>query len=177
VRFVRLIIVALIAMFGGLFFVPPATYAYDVVEQASPGDYDVAPLARVDRRQIEAIAARPNVLGGAREGSASSVVAGSGMCTTPLPLSSATNTVDDALAYATRAEKLDHIFVPRHNLDPLVQQLGSREAVVQQMLNSVKGLTPASGTFEIPVTIGGQSVVVRGAVVNGVTKIGTAFTP
>lgn len=89
----------------------------------------------------------------------------------------AINTVDDALAYATRAEKLDHIFVSRHNLDPLVQQLGSREAVVQQMLNSVKGLTPTSGTFEISVPIGGQTVVVRGAVVDGVTKIGTAFTP
>jgi len=84
---------------------------------------------------------------------------------------------DDALAYATRAEKLDHIFVPKHNLDPLVQQLGGREAVVEQMLSGVKGLTPASGTFEIPVTISGQTVVVRGAVVNGVVKLGTAFTP
>ena len=84
---------------------------------------------------------------------------------------------DDALAYATRAEKLGHIFVPTHNLDPLVQQLGSREAVVEQMLGGVKGLTPSSGTFEIPVTIGGQTVVVRGAVVDGVVKLGTAFTP
>ncbi|MFV0317736.1 MAG: hypothetical protein ACK5O2_12345, partial [Microthrixaceae bacterium] len=31
---------------------------------------------------------------------------------------------DDALQYATRAEKLDHIFVPKHNLDPLVRQFG-----------------------------------------------------
>lgn len=92
----------------------------------------------------------------------------------------ATNTagvVDDALAYATKAEKLDHIFVPKHNLEPLVQQLGSREAVVQRMLGGVKGLTPASGTFESPVTISGQTGVVRGAVVNGVVKLGTAFTP
>lgn len=89
----------------------------------------------------------------------------------------ASGAADDALAYATRAEKLDHIFVDKHNLGPLVEQFGSREAVAQQMLNSVKGLTPASGTFEIPVTIGGQTVVVRGAVVNGVTKLGTAFTP
>ena len=50
----------------------------------------------------------------------------------------ATNAVgavsDNALAYATRVEKLDHIFVPKHNLDALVTQLGSREAVVEQML-------------------------------------------
>jgi len=45
------------------------------------------------------------------------------------------------------------------------------------MLSGVKGLTPASGTFQIPVTISGQTVVVRGAVVDGVVKLGTAFTP
>jgi hypothetical protein len=93
----------------------------------------------------------------------------------------ATNTAggvaDDALAYATRVEKLDHIFVPKHKLDPLLQQFGSREAVVEQMLGGVKGLTPAAGAFEIPVTIGSQTVVVRGAVVDGVVKLGTAFTP
>ncbi len=85
--------------------------------------------------------------------------------------------IADALAYATRAEKLDHIFVPKHKLDPLLNQFGSREAVVEQMLTGVKGLTPAAGTFEIPVVISGQTVVVRGAVVDGVVKLGTAFTP
>lgn len=84
---------------------------------------------------------------------------------------------DDALQYATRAEKLDHIFVPKHNLDPLVRQFGSREAVVDQMLRKVSGRTPASGVFEIPFSIGGQTVVVRGAVVDGVVKLGTASEP
>jgi RHS repeat-associated protein len=82
-----------------------------------------------------------------------------------------------ALDYATTPSKLDHIFAAKHNFDPLVQQFGSREAVVQQFLNSLKGLTPESGTFEEQIVVGGQKVVVRGAVVNGVTKIGTAFTP
>lgn len=45
------------------------------------------------------------------------------------------------------------------------------------MLNGISGLTPESGTFEVTTEIGGQDVVVRGAVVNGVAKIGTAFTP
>jgi hypothetical protein len=58
-----------------------------------------------------------------------------------------------------------------------VQRFGSREAVVQQVLNGLKGLTPQVGTFELQITVGGQTVVVRGAVVDGVTKIGTAFTP
>ena len=82
-----------------------------------------------------------------------------------------------ALDYATTSSKLDHIFAAKHNFDPLVRQFGSREAVVQQFLNSLKGLTPESGTFEEQIVVGGQKVIVRGAVVNGVTKIGTAFTP
>lgn len=82
-----------------------------------------------------------------------------------------------ALDFATRPSKLDHLFAAKHNFDPLVQQFGSREAVVQQMLIALKGLTPLSGLFEEQVVVGGQKVVVRGAVVDGIVKIGTAFTP
>lgn len=82
-----------------------------------------------------------------------------------------------ALDYATTSSKLDHIFAAKHNFDPLVQQYGSREAVVQQFLTGLKGLTPGSGTFEQQIVVGSQKVIVRGAVVNGVTKIGTAYTP
>ena len=82
-----------------------------------------------------------------------------------------------ALDYATRAEKLDHVFVPKHNLDPLVKQFGSREAVMEQMLRNLGGPLPKSGPFQITREIGGQNVVIRGAVVDGVPKIGTAFTP
>ena len=35
----------------------------------------------------------------------------------------------------------------------------------------------SSGIFEVTTQVGGQSVVVRGAVVNGVARSGTAFTP
>jgi RHS repeat-associated protein len=82
-----------------------------------------------------------------------------------------------AYDYATEGNKLDHIFAAKHDLEPLVEQFGSREAAAQEILNGLHGLTPASGTFEIPITVGEQDVVVRGAVVNGVVKIGTAFTP
>ncbi len=82
-----------------------------------------------------------------------------------------------AYDYATQANKLDHIFADKHNFDPLVQQFGSREAVVHQFLTGLKGLTPASGTFEEQIVVGGQKVIVRGAVVDGVTKIATEFTP
>ena len=36
---------------------------------------------------------------------------------------------------------------------------------------------PTSGVFELTSTIGGQTVVIRGAVVDGIVKLGTAFTP
>lgn len=84
---------------------------------------------------------------------------------------------DDALAYATRAEKLDHLFMPEHNLDPLVAQIGIRKTVVEQMRRGVSGETPAAGVFELTTTIEGQAVVARGAVVGGVVKIGKAFIP
>ena len=67
--------------------------------------------------------------------------------------------------------------IAARNFDTLVQQYGSREAVIQQFLNGLKGLTPESGTFEQQIVVGGQRVIVRGAVVNDVTKIGTAFAP
>ena len=55
--------------------------------------------------------------------------------------------------------------------------LGSREAVIEQMLVGIRGQTPASGVFEIPTVICGQTVVVRGAVVDGVPSLATAFMP
>jgi hypothetical protein len=45
------------------------------------------------------------------------------------------------------------------------------------MLTALKGFAPQAGRFEQQIIVGGQSVVVRGAVVDGVVKIGTAFTP
>lgn len=82
-------------------------------------------------------------------------------------------TLDDAL----RAQKLDHVFVPKHDLDALVQQFGSREAAMEQIVRSIGGPLPQAGTFEIAQSVGGQLVVIRGAVVNGVPRIGTVFTP
>lgn len=82
-----------------------------------------------------------------------------------------------ALDYATTAAKLEHIFAAKHNFEPLVRMFGSREAVVQEFLRGLKGLTPAAGRFEREIVVGGQRVIVRGAVVDGIVKIGTAFTP
>ena len=82
-----------------------------------------------------------------------------------------------AYEYATQMDKLDHIFAAKHGLDSLLRVFGSREAAIQEILNGLEGLTPATGVFEVPITVGGQNVVVRGAVLNGIVKLGTAFTP
>jgi RHS repeat-associated protein len=79
----------------------------------------------------------------------------------------------------TLANKIHHIFDnAQHNLSGLVQQYGSpaaayaalEKATAEHVLS--KGLT---GQFEEVVNVGGSNVTVRGAVVNGVVKIGTAF--
>jgi hypothetical protein len=84
-----------------------------------------------------------------------------------------------ALDYATTPAKLGHIFAAKRaaTLGPLVQQFGSREAVVQQFLKSLEGLTPTSGIFEQEIIVAGQKVIVRGSVIDAITKIGTALTP
>jgi hypothetical protein len=36
---------------------------------------------------------------------------------------------------------------------------------------------PAHGVFEVARTINGQQITIRGAILNGIPKIGTAFDP
>jgi hypothetical protein len=169
----RRIVLAVVTIFVAVTLPSPAAALAHV--------YDAPAVASADVHELGAVRAMQPQLLDQRKESVSPLPSAQGTSTTRfapvVATEAAGGAVDDALAYATRAEKLDHIFVDKHNLGPLVEQFGSREAVTQQMLNGVRGLTPASGTFEIPVTIGGQTVVVRGAVVNGVTKLGTAFTP
>jgi RHS repeat-associated protein len=77
------------------------------------------------------------------------------------------------------ANKLNHIFGKAgHNLDALVTQLGSREAV----FNSAQAAAQAAvknggltGVIETTVNVAGQNVVVRGNVIDGILRIGTIF--
>ena len=72
--------------------------------------------------------------------------------------------------------KVSHIFTKaQHNLQQLVSRLGGQENTVRAVLNALSGKLPSIGRFERVVNIGGESVVVRGSVVNGVPKIGTMF--
>lgn len=82
------------------------------------------------------------------------------------------------LTDALRPDKLSHVFDPKHNFGPLVETYGSEAGAMEQKVRRLDGAgLLSSGVFEVTTQVGGQSVVVRGAVVNGVARIGTAFTP
>ncbi len=85
----------------------------------------------------------------------------------------------EAVEYATRPAKMDHVFVPKHKLEPLVKAFGGREGAMVEIVKSIKSGPdlPESGPFEVVREIAGQPVHIRGAVVNGVPKMGTVFTP
>jgi RHS repeat-associated protein len=80
---------------------------------------------------------------------------------------------------ASDANKLNHIFgKAAHNLDGLVSEFGSQEAAynaLQKATQEVVRQQGLTGVFETSVKVGSQTVTVRGAVVDGVAKIGTAF--
>jgi len=80
---------------------------------------------------------------------------------------------------AASANKVNHIFGnAAHNLDPLVSEFGSQQAAynaLKQATQAAVAQQRVTGVFEISVKVGSQNVTVRGAVVNGVAEIGTAF--
>jgi RHS repeat-associated protein len=88
-----------------------------------------------------------------------------------------------ALNEAARVDpnKLNHIFgEAEHNLGNLVSEFGSEESAfnaVQRAAETVVKSKGLQGVFEETVRVGTETVTVRGAVVNGVVKIGTAFKP
>jgi len=75
--------------------------------------------------------------------------------------------------------KVVHIFGnPRHKLDEVVTAVGSREEafrMLQRQTQAAVGRDGLTDTFETVVNIKGYDVTVRGKVVDGTTRIGTAF--
>jgi len=61
-----------------------------------------------------------------------------------------------------------------------VAQFGSQEAAfraLQQATEAAVEKQGLQGLFETTVKVGAESVTVRGAVINGIVKIATAFRP
>lgn len=77
--------------------------------------------------------------------------------------------------------KLHHLFGREsHNLAQVVTEFGSREAAYASLKTATEAAVKAkgiTGTFKMVVQVGGSQVTVRGNVVDGVLKIGTAYIP
>ena len=87
-------------------------------------------------------------------------------------------TIDNAVGLVMRdANKVNHIFAPKHNLGGLVNQLGGQENTIRATLNAASGQLPASGVFNTSVSVGGQNVFIRGSVIDGIPRIGTMYIP
>jgi len=81
---------------------------------------------------------------------------------------------------AVDMNKLNHLFdQARHNLGPLVAQFGSREAAFEALQTATQAAVRSrgiTGVFETTVNVGDVNVVVRGNMIDGVARIGTAFS-
>jgi RHS repeat-associated protein len=89
---------------------------------------------------------------------------------------------DAAVVVTVDPNKLNHIFgKQQHGLGNFLKQFGGDQTkafnaiqqAIQQHVTS-KGIT---GVFEQVVNVGGTSIIVRGNVIDGIVKIGTAFIP
>jgi RHS repeat-associated protein len=89
--------------------------------------------------------------------------------------------VHPALKLPGAANTINHIFgKSAHNLQGLVTQLGSREAAYTALYDATNAVVRAQGTtglFQSAVNVAGQTVTVRGNVIDGVLRISTAFVP
>ncbi|MGY4100762.1 hypothetical protein ACW2Q0_14590 [Nocardia sp. R16R-3T] len=85
-----------------------------------------------------------------------------------------------SLDYALKDEPMKHVFdYSKHNLDEFVQQSGSREQAMRKLIESVQGVPegvygPGNALVR---TIDGHTIHLRGAMIDGVFKISTAYIP
>jgi len=102
---------------------------------------------------------------------------------TGAPATAAEESAADAAIAVTQKgldpNKLNHIFGnPGHNLGALVTYFkteGTALQAIQQATDAVVTAKGITGVFQETVTVGGQTITVRGTVIGGVAKIGTAF--
>lgn len=88
--------------------------------------------------------------------------------------------LDETFKSASTPAKLEHAIDPKkHGFADLVARSGAREQAMRRIVDSLGDVSdlPAAGRFEVGRVIDGENVTIRGAVVNDVPKIGTAFNP
>lgn len=86
--------------------------------------------------------------------------------------------LDKTFSLANTPEKLAHVIDPaKHGFGDLVKRAGGRSEAMRSIVNSLRCTCdlPATGPFEVQRVIHGETVTIRGAIVAGVPRIGTAF--
>jgi RHS repeat-associated protein len=70
--------------------------------------------------------------------------------------------------------KLNHVFAPKHMMDSLVQRFGSQEEALLAVHRAAQGISGSyvNGSW-VTMMVGGLPVSIKGAVVDGVFRIGT----
>ncbi|WP_245556341.1 hypothetical protein [Algicola sagamiensis] len=79
-----------------------------------------------------------------------------------------------------RLNKMKHIFDKKaHKLDDYLKACGNRDNALDKMEDAFRNATKgrSNGPVELEVDIDGFKITIRGAVVDGKVKIGTAFIP
>jgi hypothetical protein len=74
---------------------------------------------------------------------------------------------------------LHHIFDNAgHGLDGLVDQYGSQQGAYSAMQQAVRSqIGSTTGVFSGAFNVGGTQITIRGNIINGIPRIGTAFIP
>jgi hypothetical protein len=77
--------------------------------------------------------------------------------------------------------KLNHIFgKAEHNLEAVINEFGSEQnafKAIQQATQSAVRDQGLKGVFETTVKVGSETITVRGNIIDGIAKIGTAYKP
>jgi hypothetical protein len=107
-------------------------------------------------------------------------IAKSGLNETKLLSQFTSTTLDDAASLTLR-QKGSHIFEgtlhPKPYLDEIANTMGGRRNLLTSALKQGNGRFPTLGKFELPFSVGGRSLIMRGFVNNGKPMINTMFDP
>jgi hypothetical protein len=110
------------------------------------------------------------------------VLEGAGALVSAARISKTANVAKNEVKYIVDENKLNHIFgKTEHNLNQFVERFaGDRSqaySAIHVATQEYIGVNRISGVFEEVINIGGTNITVRGNVIDGVVRIGTAFIP
>ena len=131
-------------------------------------------------RAAVATDAKDAAIGGAKAGAVGGALGGAGRAYAAVRALGASSKLVASAKELQDANKLYHVFRSDHILmQKLVARYGSQQAaykVLQQaVVKALEQEGKLAGPYEVDVVVGGMRVTVRGVIIDGVVRIGTAF--